>query len=930
MVQQCDDCKLWFRTEDKFRNHKSGSLGLSCSSGNAKTEPKQPANDEFVISPTKASDVDDDLNDTLLDMDDTIISDDEDDTDLDNSTVGVNDNVISSDEEEDPETTNSFDNKIINAPINISDDSNDMGESVTNTVQNLDNRRDVNDKASQEKEEDPATTNSFDNKIIKAAIDISDDSNDMSESVLDTVENFLDEQIESQTFEITPMMGDTDNSDTGNQDKEKDEPQSELPEKVDENTGADAPIVSEDKAEPQQKTDSVKDILPLKVSTFDNTKDANVNGKDNIEPQHPVKVSVSTPGEVDPIKDLYNVKRISVKSPGGETVPIQIETVLSDTTVISSSQNLKDNEEIEDQVSSTTPEEPKEPQGNTENVQNDEISSTQSCVETQKNVEEKKEDSIMLSDDEMPEEDDFIREQKKTESPQGAFTLVCLHLDTFTISNESTFTISQIGLSTALTGDKEQTYFKPVKPDKLKFLLENYKMEGDLLKALHVTESENEKFEFRAQFEIKRKEKNKIYCSSEAEAITEVKTYFSSLNNVVLFAIDQETIEHFLAKVNLDKSKFAGFLTWSKALQVCSKYLKQYDPKADLEDFYSDHCGKVSGYINALDVAQFLRKSVMKLLNDYSKTLSKKDGTGINFQWQEVFKDTVETIDNIKQVDVKPSTKDNGSLSVEVYSSFRPSVSTKIGLEKMETLQLSSGDEKEDSDIDVVQEKVKPKPKLNQDLLRQRLKRVPFLESVRAEMQKRKVRITENEHFRKTYVPARPPLPPARHVRPMAKNQAARSNPSSKPKSSSSVAIVISSSESETSDTDDEEVDHQQVVKNLRKRKHLQVFEKDLKKSLSSVSRAPPPKKPRRGKPVAFAPNCALCNVEFGNMQSLQMHIKMMHLRCNECNIQFEVLAVANAHKSLHEAHKIDEKLLQERAELMNIAIPLSELTGQL
>ena len=60
-----------------------------------------------------------------------------------------------------------------------------------------------------------------------------------------------------------------------------------------------------------------------------------------------------------------------------------------------------------------------------------------------------------------------------------------------------------------------------------------------------------------------------------------------------------------------------GFMTWSLVLRHSSKYLgeKTYDSNMDLEDFYSEYCGKVAGYINTLDVSTFLEKSIKKLFN---------------------------------------------------------------------------------------------------------------------------------------------------------------------------------------------------------------------------------------------------------------------------------------------------------------------------
>ena len=57
--------------------------------------------------------------------------------------------------------------------------------------------------------------------------------------------------------------------------------------------------------------------------------------------------------------------------------------------------------------------------------------------------------------------------------------------------------------------------------------------------------------------------------------------------------------------------------TWSLVLQCCHTLLgPRYDQTQDLEDFYTEQCGNLSGYITALDVANCLRKAVKKLWLD--------------------------------------------------------------------------------------------------------------------------------------------------------------------------------------------------------------------------------------------------------------------------------------------------------------------------
>merc|ERR1712142_1159226 len=143
-----------------------------------------------------------------------------------------------------------------------------------------------------------------------------------------------------------------------------------------------------------------------------------------------------------------------------------------------------------------------------------------------------------------------INQSEETIGESLVYTLVSVHIETFRVSNEPAISLSQIGCTTTLTGGGEkETFFQPIKPFKLEDLLEKHKMEGDLLKALHMTD-ENGKFEFRAQFEIrKRKEKNKIYAITEGEAVKKLWDYLGEFKNVVLATVDENTLEIILAKL---------------------------------------------------------------------------------------------------------------------------------------------------------------------------------------------------------------------------------------------------------------------------------------------------------------------------------------------------------------------------------------------
>ena len=129
-----------------------------------------------------------------------------------------------------------------------------------------------------------------------------------------------------------------------------------------------------------------------------------------------------------------------------------------------------------------------------------------------------------------------------------------------------------------------------------------------MLKALHMTD-ENGKFEFRAQFEIKRKEKNKVYCTSEKEALEKLSRYLETFSNVILFAVDEDTLEVILGKLaQLRPEKdlpVAGFTTWPKVLEHCLQFAGRriYDEESDLNDVTTEY-----------DAGQKMRKLILMML----------------------------------------------------------------------------------------------------------------------------------------------------------------------------------------------------------------------------------------------------------------------------------------------------------------------------
>ena len=133
-------------------------------------------------------------------------------------------------------------------------------------------------------------------------------------------------------------------------------------------------------------------------------------------------------------------------------------------------------------------------------------------------------------------------------------------------------------------------------------------------------------------------------------------------------------------------------------------------------------------------------------------------------------------------------------------------------------------------------------------------------------------------------------------------------------------SITISSDEDED-DTDDDTVDHQQVVNELkRKNPKLNVHPVQMPRANVVPVPIPPFQANSWSAPIPdtrnigkFVPHCAICDVEFGNLDGLKTHINQIHLRCKTCNIQFENLAFAVAHKNEHEARRENsENLLKE------------------
>ena len=161
-------------------------------------------------------------------------------------------------------------------------------------------------------------------------------------------------------------------------------------------------------------------------------------------------------------------------------------------------------------------------------------------------------------------------------------------------------------------------------------------------------------------------------------------------------------------------SNIVRMSTWSLVLQCCHTLLgPRYDQTQDLEDFYTEQCGNLSGYITALDVANCLRKAVKKLCLDY---LATKEACSLSNE-QTARNCFIQALSNPRSNhnssqgwvrEGESGTKVDAGLTASVHSTFRPAVSSRIGMVRMETVDLSS-DSEEDlrEDIEVKRQMVK-------------------------------------------------------------------------------------------------------------------------------------------------------------------------------------------------------------------------------
>ena len=290
--------------------------------------------------------------------------------------------------------------------------------------------------------------------------------------------------------------------------------------------------------------------------------------------------------------------------------------------------------------------------------------------------------------------------------PSGKYSLVFLHIEYLRTNENESPQITQIGCTAWPSGD---TFFRAVTPKILPKLINNYRLSGDLLKALHLTEAINGKYQFRAELAIV-EEENMIYSVDEEEALKDLLHFLhneSIENPCIIVGLDEDTISNLEKKLKKQllqsesgklqlKNIVIGFSHWRRIL----KYQDVPDyKKIDLEEYYSRNLLiDLPSFQTAKNVANVLFQATKHIMHE--KTLCDLHLLSKRF----------ELIEKPKEFLV---VKEGGEkLEIEIVSSWRPTAT----FTAVRTEQVSVSSESEDFDIEEVTNKTKDQDKKEQDL----------------------------------------------------------------------------------------------------------------------------------------------------------------------------------------------------------------------
>jgi len=277
-------------------------------------------------------------------------------------------------------------------------------------------------------------------------------------------------------------------------------------------------------------------------------------------------------------------------------------------------------------------------------------------------------------------------DEKSSQLKAEKYNIACVHIELFRSNKSPSTQLTQIGC-VVRSSIYNASFFKAIKPEGIENYLDNYKLGGDLMQALHMTREDDGTFLFRSRFEIIEKEK-KIVCVEEEEALKSFLNFLDRFSDCLILGVDEDTVSILVKKLKVvDEVRFSrnirGFTYWKRVL----KYLDVNVSKTiDLEEYYSLQVGKdLPSFTTAEGIASILLKCVDDVT---SKQKAKK---GVDGEFYKLCK-RIGCIEHPRKQNCDESVS---SETLEVFSSFRPSVSAAFSAEKLEQVTLLSESDSE-------------------------------------------------------------------------------------------------------------------------------------------------------------------------------------------------------------------------------------------
>ena len=129
---------------------------------------------------------------------------------------------------------------------------------------------------------------------------------------------------------------------------------------------------------------------------------------------------------------------------------------------------------------------------------------------------------------------------------EGTYSVICIQIELFRSSKSGSMELTQIGAIAWQRGSEE--FFQAINIPGLHHYLDEYKLGGDILKALHMSREDGGIFQFRSQFEIV-EENEKIFCVDEKRALKDFLYFLDRYPNSILIGVDENSISVLVRKL---------------------------------------------------------------------------------------------------------------------------------------------------------------------------------------------------------------------------------------------------------------------------------------------------------------------------------------------------------------------------------------------